>query len=498
MYREKFISSLREEIAEAVAVHLTPVALRYDYCDVPLETNIRWQPMVLIIGNYSSGKSSFINEFLGAKIQDTGQAPTDDSFTVITHDDSVPETEGVQVTEERDGKALLNDPEYPFSTLRKQGERFASHFRLKKVNSPFLRHLAIIDTPGMLDSITERDRGYDYQEVIGDLAQKAGLVLVLFDAHKAGTVREAYKSIRETLSAHTSEDRIIFVLNRIDECASFNDLLRVYGTLCWNLSQITGRKDIPMIRLAYSPNASPVLSRNTGAPEYLPLLENQREDLKKAITETPRRRLDHLAAYVETHSERLGHYLEALLAWRMAFRKFRIQKTFTGFLCSLLGGSLATLGTMMAGLDDPVILAGAGGVATILLMLIWMTLFQKRLEGAFHQKKLDGLDTLTPLGDQTRKDSWEAIRERVQRHLERDEGRYSLFELRHDLFSVRRAHREAAHDIREALSELAKMTDEDFAEWEAHRLTDEAYEAEKKRLGLSDLEILKNSYRHMF
>jgi EH domain-containing protein 1 len=34
------------------------------------------------------------------------------------------------------------------------------------------------------------------------------------------------------------------------------DLLRVYGTLCWNLSQITGRKDIPMIHLTYSPTAA--------------------------------------------------------------------------------------------------------------------------------------------------------------------------------------------------------------------------------------------------
>ena len=42
----------------------------------------------------------------------------------------------------------------------------------------------------MLDSITERDRGYNYQEVIGDLAQMADLVLVLFDPHKAGTVRD--------------------------------------------------------------------------------------------------------------------------------------------------------------------------------------------------------------------------------------------------------------------------------------------------------------------
>ena len=41
-----------------------------------------------------------------------------------------------------------------------------AHFRLKKVNSTFLEQLAIIDTPGMLDSVSERDRGYNYQEVI--------------------------------------------------------------------------------------------------------------------------------------------------------------------------------------------------------------------------------------------------------------------------------------------------------------------------------------------
>ena len=55
----------------------------------------------------------------------------------------------------------------------------------------------------------------------------------------------AVASLRDTLPARTFEDRVIFVLNRIDECASMMDLLRVYGTLCWNLSQITGRKDIP-------------------------------------------------------------------------------------------------------------------------------------------------------------------------------------------------------------------------------------------------------------
>jgi Dynamin family len=35
-------------------------------------------PFVLLVGNHSSGKSSFINYLLGRKIQTTGVAPTDD------------------------------------------------------------------------------------------------------------------------------------------------------------------------------------------------------------------------------------------------------------------------------------------------------------------------------------------------------------------------------------------------------------------------------------
>ena len=315
MYRENYINALRAELLDLVEKELTPVALRYGYSEVPLESNIKWRPQVLVLGNYSSGKSTLINEFLGGNIQRTGQAPTDDSFTVITFDETVPSGGPVRVTEERDGRFLLNDPEFPFEGLKKHGQRFATHFRLKKVNSPFLKNLALIDTPGMLDSITERDRGYNYQDVIGDLAQIADLVIVMFDPHKAGTVREAHISLRDTLPSRTFDDRVLFVLNRIDECTSLSDLLRVYGTLCWNLSQITGRKDIPLIHLTYSPRAMNGREEaDTYHSAYLKELGNQREELKKAIADAPRHRLDHLATFIETHGERLAHLLEALVA----------------------------------------------------------------------------------------------------------------------------------------------------------------------------------------
>ncbi len=464
MYRENYISALRTELLQMVADYLTPVAQRYGYSEVPLETNIKWRPQVLVLGNYSSGKSTLINEFLGAYIQATGQAPTDDSFTVITYDDSLPSGSPVQVTEERDGKFLLNDPEYPFETLKKHGQRFASHFRLKKVNSPFLQSLAVIDTPGMLDSITERDRGYNYQEVIGDLAQIADLVLVVFDAHKAGTVRESYVSIRETLPARTFEDRVLFVLNRIDECTSLNDLLRVYGTLCWNLSQITGRKDIPMIRLTYSRHAVDTPASSLGRDtSYLHHLENQREELKQAIFMAPRHRLDHLATFVETHGERLSHFLEALINYRKGLRMFRLKHTLTGLFVSVLCGGAAAFAivstNVIPGMDQRMLL-GAGGLVAIGVLFMWVSLVFKSFSSRYHRSRLKDLDELTPIENQTRRDSWGAIRDLVSVYLKKTSGRFKLREVKREYTAVRQVYDKGSREIREALNELATISND--------------------------------------
>jgi len=388
MYRENYINSLRAEMVAMVEKNLTPVAKNYGYSDVPLESTIKWRPMVLILGNYSSGKSTLINEFLGADIQAIGQAPTDDSFTIITCDDSADDNDEIHVTQERDGKFLLNDPEYPFEILKKHGQRFASHFRLKKVNSPFLKNLALIDTPGMLDSITERDRGYDYQEVIGDLAQLADLVLVLFDPHKAGTVRESHTSLRETITTRTFEDRVLFVLNRIDECASLSDLLQVYGTLCWNLSQITGRKDIPSILLTYSSRAAKNSNTHTEDQGFLFNLENQRQQLKNSVLEAPRYRLDNLATFVETHAERLDQLLEAVYSYRKRRRRFNIRFGCVGLIISLSAGAAAVFAGMSAGflpgIYDPLTI-GAGGLAAALCFIFWLLVPLRYFRSIFHR-----------------------------------------------------------------------------------------------------------------
>jgi EH domain-containing protein 1 len=279
-------------------------------------------------------------------------------------------------------------------------------------------------------------------------------------------VRESYISIRETLPSRTFEDRLIFVLNRIDECASFADLLQVYGTLCWNLSQITGRKDIPPIRLTYSPRAMLRAGKRSGSDmSFLGHLENQREELKKAILKTPRHRLDHLAAFVETHGERLSHFLEALINYRLRIRKFRLKNIFIGFWTSLFLGAAATFGFMISGIlggMDPRMLFGVGGGVSLMVFLFWIILLMKHRGARLHSRMLKDLDKLTPLENQTRRDSWESVKNFVYNYLEKTAGRFSLSKTKKDYVSVKLVRDKGSTEIREALNELAGIKDDDF------------------------------------
>ncbi len=230
-----------------------------------IDASLKWKPLVLVIGNYSSGKSTLINEIVGKDIQRTGQAPTDDDFTIITRNEDSGEME-------IPGSTLVNDENLPFERFKHFGEKLISHVCMKYVDSEALDNLAIIDSPGMLDATSENDRGYDYMRVLGEFAKMADLIVLMFDPHKAGTIKESYEAIRHTLPEKSGEHRTIFVMSRIDECDNLTDFTRSFGTLCWNMSQMTGRKDIPHIYLTY---ASSVIAQEKvaeGWPQERPQL----------------------------------------------------------------------------------------------------------------------------------------------------------------------------------------------------------------------------------
>lgn len=437
------LDGLRANLVEMVQDKLSPLALRYQYTHMPLEGTIKWKPTVLILGNYSSGKSTLVNELIGATVQDTGQAPTDDSFTVITHDNSVQDAAIV-----RDGQVLMNDPQYPFSALRRHGKRFAAHLRLKLVNSAVLENLALIDTPGMLDSVAENDRGYNYQEVIGELAHLADLVLMIFDPHKAGTIREVYESLRETLPQKSFEDRVLFVLNRVDECESLTDLLRVYGTLCWNLSQMTGRKDIPHISITYSQQIN---AQRVNDHEYLRLLPNQRQDLCKNILAAPQYRLDHLASYVELHSDRLSCMLIALQEYLRLRRRVGLQILLVSLAPALL---VACVCYLLGQRLNPIALLIVVGLASASVFSLCLWLGQKFFLARLHAQLAANTDKLYNYSTQLEHDDWQAVKGQVANYLRNNDSKLTMRSLRYELQQLAQLRNYVSAKVRVRKAEL--------------------------------------------
>lgn len=122
--------------------------------------------MVLLVGNHSSGKSSFINYVLGRRVQTAGVAPTDDNFTVIA-----PGPNDI----DQDGPSTIGDPDMGFSTLRQFGPTLMHHTQLKIRKMNDNSNFIMIDSPGMIDSPANysgmlhagessrtMDRGYDF------------------------------------------------------------------------------------------------------------------------------------------------------------------------------------------------------------------------------------------------------------------------------------------------------------------------------------------------
>lgn len=102
---------------------LTAINERLGGVAIPKSSHIHTSlPFCLLVGNHSSGKSSFINYVLQRNIQKAGVAPTDDTFTVIAPG---PEDS------DADGPTLIGDPDLGFASLRQFGPTLIHHTQLK-------------------------------------------------------------------------------------------------------------------------------------------------------------------------------------------------------------------------------------------------------------------------------------------------------------------------------------------------------------------------------
>jgi len=220
---------------------LLPLEKEYQFHDFHSpaldEPDFDAKPMVMLVGQYSTGKTTFIRylleqDFPGIRI---GPEPTTDRFIAVMHADS----DGVIP-----GNALVVDPKKQFRPLSKFGNAFLNRFQCSNTPSQVLKGISIVDTPGILSGEKQRtDRGYDFIGVLEWFAERVDRILLLFDAHKLDISDEFRRSI-EALRGH--DDKIRIVLNKSD-MVDHQALMRVYGALMWSLGKVLGTPEVARV-----------------------------------------------------------------------------------------------------------------------------------------------------------------------------------------------------------------------------------------------------------
>ena len=204
--------------------------------DESYTNDISWWPLISILGTFSAGKSTFINDFIGQEVQVSGNQAVDDKFTALCYGrDPEPVT--------LPGMALDADPRFPFYNVSEEvnnvqqgeGDRVNQYLQLKTVKSDALKGKILIDSPGF-DADSQRDTILRLTNHIVDMSD---LVLIFFDARhpEPGAMRDTLELLVKSAMSHNDADKVLYVLNQIDTTAQEDNLEDVIGAWQRAMSQ---------------------------------------------------------------------------------------------------------------------------------------------------------------------------------------------------------------------------------------------------------------------
>ena len=186
--------------------------------DESLATRVPWWPMISVLGTFSSGKSTFLNGYLGHRLQKTGNQAVDDKFTVLCFG-SADESRTLP------GRALDGDPRFPFYQIGTaidevapgEGPRIDVYLQLRTSPSERLRGRIFIDSPGF-DADEQRNSTLRITEHVMDLSD---LVLVFFDARhpEPGAMQDTLRHLVADTIHRPDSNKFLYILNQIDNAA---------------------------------------------------------------------------------------------------------------------------------------------------------------------------------------------------------------------------------------------------------------------------------------
>ncbi|MGD9262656.1 MAG: dynamin family protein, partial [Desulfobacterales bacterium] len=173
-------------------------------------TRTPWWPLISVLGIYSAGKSTFINNFLQYELQAVGIQAVDDKYSVICFT-------GDQKNRVLPGLALDADPRFPLYKISQaieevaqgEGEHIDAYLQLKTCPSEKLRGKILIDSPGF-DADAQRTSTLRITDHIIDLSD---LVLVFFDARhpETGSMRDTLEHLVKATVNRRDSNKFLYI-----------------------------------------------------------------------------------------------------------------------------------------------------------------------------------------------------------------------------------------------------------------------------------------------
>uniref|UniRef100_A0A0B7A239 Dynamin-type G domain-containing protein n=2 Tax=Arion vulgaris TaxID=1028688 RepID=A0A0B7A239_9EUPU len=240
--KEIVIQKTLQQLLQIYKSSIKPLEDAYNFVNLNkgalLETEIVAKPLVLFVGPWSTGKTTFINYLLDIEDREeklhTGAEPTTTDFVVIQNGSRYRTMTGMQ---------LVSDQSKAFASLEKYGQGFIQKLQGIEMKSDLLDLITFVDTPGIIENKRQQERGYPFSEVFQWFLQRASLIFLVFDPSKL-EVGSELESVFSQLKGYEAKLKIL--LNKADTITQ-QELMKVYGALFWNLAPLVNSVEPPRV-----------------------------------------------------------------------------------------------------------------------------------------------------------------------------------------------------------------------------------------------------------
>ena len=338
-------------------------------------TQISWWPLISVLGTFSAGKSSFINSYLGLKLQETGNQAVDDRFTVISYSSD-------NKSRTLPGIALDSDPRFPFyqisdeieSVASGEGAKIDNYLQMKVVPSEPLRGKILIDSPGF-DADEQRKSTLKLTDHIIDLSD---LVLVMFDGRhpEPGAMQDTLEHLVKGAQRRNDSSKFLFILNQIDTSAKEDNLESVVAA--WQKALVQAGLSAGRFYILFNKDiAEPVADQGVWA-RYLAKRDTDYAAITSRMEEINVERIYRLIGNIESLSNQIEQQaVPRLTLARAQWRKrvLLLDLFVIGGFVACVGALLWTFGLLQQWLGDPVSLLGSGFGLAVIVSFVVLCLF---------------------------------------------------------------------------------------------------------------------------